>query len=301
MSEPSEIWQLGFFMICGIYLLFEIWRGWRSGFIRSMVRLIAIFVAYGIGILAGAILLPTLRVLIPAPDLVIQVGVALLLGLVIYTCITIIASLLFKRTAQQPSGSLRFLYGFGGAACGIIFGMLIVWGAISLVRVLGIAGEAELAKAESDRERRVMLGLPPEEKAEDLDFAKTLAKLKSSLEMGGAGSVVQAVDIVPDDLYRILGKLNQVSSDPVAGERFLSHPGAQQIISDPAIAELLTDPDLQEASANKDFVGMISNPKIIEAVNDPSLLKKLQEFPLEEALDYALAHDQESTSPTPVP
>lgn len=300
MPEASEVWQLGFFVICGLYLLFELWRGWRSGFVRSIIRLVAIFVAYGIGIVAGAILLPTLRLFIPAPDLLIQIGVALVLGIVIYTCITIIASLLFKRTAQQPSGTLRFLYGFGGAACGMLFGLLIVWGAISLVRVMGIAGEAELAKAETERERRVNLGLPPAE-PRDLDLAKRLAKLKSSLEMGDAGAVVQAVDIVPEDLYRILSKLNDVSGDPRAGERFLSHPGAKAILEDPAVADLLTDPELQEASQKKDFIGMMSNPKVIEAVNNPQLLRKLQAFPIEEALDYALARDEGTPAPQPAP
>jgi uncharacterized membrane protein required for colicin V production len=273
VSAPSSGWQLAFISFAAILVLFEVVRGWRRGVVRQLARLLALAVAYGSALFAGRALLPILRPMIHLPDFIISAFSGLLLGLVVYALINTLGAILFKRTAQQPAGLIRFLYGFCGGVLGIFFGLFSVWLMVVAIRSLGaIAG----AGSKTEMARR-----PPA-----LD---SLHRLKSSIEQGSLGETVKTVDVVPTRTYQTLGKLGDVVSNPRSAERFLHYPGARELTENPRLVALRNDPEIIELIEQQRYLDLLQNPKLINALNDPSLIAQVKSFDFEKALDYALA------------
>ncbi|HEY2713687.1 MAG TPA: CvpA family protein [Chthoniobacterales bacterium] len=273
MSAPSSGWQLAFVSFAAVLVLFEIVRGWRRGVVRQLVRLLALVVAYASALFGGRALLPVLRPMILLPDFIISAFSGLLLGLVVYALINTLGAILFKRTAQQPAGMIRFLYGFCGGVLGIFFGLFSVWLMVVAIRSLGaIAG----AESKTKIARR-----PPA-----LD---SLHQLKSSIEQGSLGKTVKIADVVPTRTYDTLGKLGDVVSNPRSAERFLHYPGARELTENPRLVALRNDPEIIELIEQQRYLDLLQNPKLINALNDPSLVAQVKSFDFEKALDYALA------------
>ena len=135
----------------------------------------------------------------------------LVAGLAFYFAAVALSSLLFKKTAQQPAGIVRLFYGAGGGLFGLIFGVLILWGGISIFRTLGAVAEARQA-APGDAQ---------------------LVAVKESLEEGATGGLVDKVDIVPASIYRLITKLMRVTQSPEATARFFAYPRTQQLLTRP--------------------------------------------------------------------
>ncbi|MEY2525973.1 MAG: hypothetical protein QOE73_744, partial [Verrucomicrobiota bacterium] len=123
----SPLWQLVFISFAVVLVLFEIARGWRLGLMRQAMRVIAIVAAYGAAYFGGKLLVPVARPLLKVPDVCLSILCSAVLALLVYAVITGIGTIVFKRTRQQTSAIIRFLYGFTGAVIGLFLGGFLVW------------------------------------------------------------------------------------------------------------------------------------------------------------------------------
>ena len=95
-------------------MLFQIVRGWRLGLPRQVVRIAAVVCAYSAALWAGPALLPLLRPLVKVPDFILSALGGAILAMILYSVISTVGALLFKRTGQQSSGIVRLVYGWAG-------------------------------------------------------------------------------------------------------------------------------------------------------------------------------------------
>jgi hypothetical protein len=264
-------------LAAGLYLLFEIWRGWRRGVMRHGMSVFALLVAGGVGWIFAWMTGFVSDRIIPLPYPGGRLIFGLIAGLAFYFAAVALSSLLFKKTAQQPAGIVRLFYGAGGGLFGLIFGLLILWGGISLFRTLGAVAEARQTA-------------PGDEQ---------LVAIKESLEEGATGSIVEQVDILPPNLYAIITKLLRVTQSPEATARFLAYPQTQQLIMQPKLAELFADPSVAGAASEGNYLSLLTNPKLAEIASNASVQESFKSFELQKALDYALQESAPSPVPTP--
>ena len=67
-----------------------------------------------------------------------------ILALLVYSIITSMGTILFKRTGQQESGFVRFIYGVTGAVAGLFFGSFLVWLVVVGIRSMGAVADAQV-------------------------------------------------------------------------------------------------------------------------------------------------------------
>lgn len=292
----SPLWQLVFISFAVVLILFEIVRGWRLGLMRQVMRVIAIVAAYAAAYLGGQLLVPIARPLLKIPDVVLSILCGALLALIVYFVITSVGTIVFKRTRQQGSAIVRFLYGLTGAVIGLFFGAFLVWLVVVGVRAIGSIADAQVREQASKpvvpsrslHAVDVRRGLFNGSDEEPPSLMSTLARLKNSLEMGAVGDVVKKTDAIPTKTYETLGKLGQVASNPQTAERFLSFPGAKELSEHPRIVALRDDPEVQEMIAQGRMFDLLQDQRLIDALNDPTLLERLRKFDLQRALDYSI-------------
>jgi uncharacterized membrane protein required for colicin V production len=292
MTSGSPVWQMVFLSFACVLILFEIVRGWRLGVIRQLVRAFAIVAAYASAIFGGKLLVPIVRPFFKMPDIVLAAASGAVLALLVYFTISTVGSILFKKTGQQNSGGLRFLYGICGAASGGFFGLFTVWLIVIAIRSVGAIADAH-AKIQASRENTFQLQRTEGEvlpQQNEPPLADSLAKLKNSIELGPIGEIVKGADVVPATTYETLGKVGHVVSNPESAQRFLSYPGAKELTENPKIVALRDDPEIIRTIQEGRIFDLLQNPRIIEAVNDPALANQLKTFQFQRALDYAAGH-----------
>lgn len=290
MTAGSPLWQTIFISFAVILIAFEIVRGWRLGIVRQLVRLLALAAAYAAGLFGGRLFLPILRPIFRVPDLLISLVAGAILALIVFAAISILGSILFKRTGQQNAGVVRLVYGICGAVLGIFFGLFSVWLVIVAIRSVGAIASAEMhapgpVATHSPAPPGVRSHLPPNEPA---PMIQSLAKLKNSIELGPLGETVKAIDIVPAQTYQTLGKVGTVASNPRSAERFLSFPGAKELTENPKIIALRDDREIVELIQQQRYLELLQHPKLVAAMNDPTLAAQVKRFEFLKALDYAL-------------
>jgi hypothetical protein len=266
----------------GLYLLFEIWRGWRRGVVRHGVSVLALISAGGVGWIFAWMTGFLADRVIPFPYPVGRIIFGLTAAVAFYVVAAVLSSLLFKKTSQQRSGLVRLIFGVGGGVFGLIFGLLMLWGGISLVRMVGAVAEGE---QRAPARGAVATALDP-----------SLISAKEALESGSTGSWVDHVDILPSNIYPLITKVVQVTQSPDAVARFLFYPGTQQLLSSTKLGELFTDPAMIEAASQGNVFALLSQPKLQEVAADPAVREAIANFDLENALDYAM----QETPPSPV-
>ena len=106
-AAGSTLWQTIFVSFAIVLLLFEIVRGYRLGLPRQLMRGAAVIAAYAAAYFGGKLMLPLLRPVLKWPDFIVSMIGGALLAIVVYGVIASLGSLLFKRTAQHPSGAVR--------------------------------------------------------------------------------------------------------------------------------------------------------------------------------------------------
>lgn len=282
----SPFWQNVLLYSAAVFMLWEIYAGWRRGLIRGGLHFGA-FVASGIlGMLVGQTVGAVGGLVLP--------GVAFLAGLVSGAAVALVilgiclflGAVLFKRTSQQPPGLIRWFFGAGGAVFGLLTGLFILWGAVSIIRTSGAVAKSGLAG----------------QKSKDAPAATLVfATLKDSLEMGPVGDIVESIDVLPAEAYEHMTRLGQLTKNQDALVRFLDYPGLQEIISHPRIQALLQDPVVVQSAENKNFLALLQSRTLLNAATDPSLQKLIMSLDLEKALDYAMPPAQNPTSPKKTP
>lgn len=276
---PTNSWL---WIAAGLYLLFEMWRGWRRGIVRHGVSVMALLAAGGIGWMFAWSTGFVADRLVPLPVPAGRALFGLAAAIAFYVAAVVLSSLLFKKTSQQ-GGIVRLIYGVGGAFFGLIFGLAVLLGGISIFRALGAVAEGQSAVAGH-------YGMAP------VPAAAQLSSAKQALEQGKTGSLVDAVDVIPSGAYSLITEFVQVSSSPDAAARLLAYPEMQKLLVQPKLAAFLSDPKVIEAASRGNYLGVISNPRLSEIVSDPAVQKSFMEFDWQKALDYAL----QKPAPSPV-
>ena len=297
-----EFWGV---IICGIILLMQIVRGWSLGPVRMLCSFIALGGAYLAGVMGARLAPPVLRSIFQFPDFILMAIGGVGVGLLVYMGVSIIGKVIFKRTRDQESQMMRAVYGVSGAGMGFVFGMITLWVLVMGIKLMGTVAEARLkseteyveelkaAKAQAAAEGRELdldvqdLGIFSEGPSPFL--LDQLTKAKHTLEEGMLGTVVETVDVIPDDVYVMLGRIAQLVGNPGAVQRFIEFPGAKELMEHPKIQELKDNPEIMEAISRRQFLPLLSHPSIIEAANDPELSRVLKEFDLKSAMNKALS------------
>jgi hypothetical protein len=190
--------------------------------------------------------------------------------------------MLFKRTAHQSVGVIRFGFGVSGAALGGAFGLFLVMVCAVAIRLLGSVAQSEVANARAE--------VPPSR------LTSGLAHMKHSIESGTTGAVMDKVDPVPDAVYSTLNMVGQIASSTESLERFAENPGIRPLQNHPKIIALRDDPEIAKAVREQNFMGLLRNPRLVAAANDPEVLKILSGVDIQKALsDAAEAAEPEET------
>lgn len=280
-ADPaSPFWQNVILYSAALFLLWEVFGGWRRGIIRSGLHFGAFVISGILGLFAGQGVASLVGIVLPGSSflagLVVGGSVALLvLGLCLF-----LSAVLFKRTSQQPPGLVRWFFGMGGAFFGLLTGLFLLWSGISLVRASGAIAQSAV-------------GTP--------GFSKTLVTLKDGLEDGPLGGFVESVDILPTEAYERIIRVGELSRNPGAMARFLDDPGVQKILAHPRVQALLNDQQALQAAETKNYAVFLTSRTLLNAATDPSLQKLVMELNLEKALDRALPPKQNPPAPKKKP
>lgn len=263
-KDQTDQWILGGL---ALFALFMLWRGWRLGFIRMVCNFLALIGAYLAGVFVAPYLAWPLRFLgLPEPLLTLVAGIAL--GVLFYFLTRGLSALLFKRTAQQGFGPVRWVFGALGALLGLLQAVLILWIAGIGLKFVGTAAQ----NSESAHKAT----------------AKALAGAKQRLEDGSLGGVLQALDPVPDQYYRVTAKSMQLLCQPESLSRFAQTSFAKKLAKNPKVIALCKEPKNQSAIRELDFFELLKNPSFLGLLGDPAIRKSINAQDLEKALDEAL-------------
>lgn len=296
MTAGSPVWQTVFLSFAVVLLLLEMLRGWRLGILRQLMRGAGIIAAYAAAWFGGGLFVPILRPILNWPDFVISLIGGALLAMIVYGVISSLGSILFKRTAQQSSGTVRLAFGLSGALVGLCFGAFFLWLILVGIRSMGSIAEAQVqarppadvTSGPSARSLNPRLEDPAPLRNLDADsMAVFVARLKNSVELGPLGDVIKKTDVTPDSVYQTLNDVGTVAANPESAQRFLSFPGAVELAQHPKIVALRNDPEIADLISQGRILELLNHPRLREAANDPTLVERVKQFDLKKALEFA--------------
>ncbi len=276
IREGSAQWQHYIIIAASIFLLYQSWQGWRLGVVRGLLRFVALFCAWIGGSMVAGATGTCIAFFSKVPPLIAPAVAGLSVGLGVYLGISFLSGLLFKKT-EHHSGVVRIAFGLGGVVCGVIFGLLLLWSGITLIRGLGTVAEVRLILARSQ-------GIPVTAEKTTRFFIK----LKASLELGVTGSSLKQADFLPTVFYDNIVKVSMVLGDPHALERFIQYPQTQKLLNNPKVAAILQDSAWDKGLESHNILPLLQNPHFQEVAHDRELLAELKAFNLTGALNYAL-------------
>jgi hypothetical protein len=271
--QGSHQWQTAVFVVAAVWLLVSVVRGWGKGLMRQLVGIVALFAAGYLVLCYSGLVGEFLRPHLPA--ILLLPAAAVIIWLVSFNLIVLIGRLLFKRTKDCQSNSLRLIYGVGGGMIGLGYGLLFVWCALIALKVFGQIAENQV------RMQRV-------KNESSGAFVLNLAKLKNSVELGSGRAVLDSIDPLPSRFYRDLDQYSRVIEDPEAIQKLLEYPGFRRILESPQVLELERDPQIAADVKKGNIIGVFTNRKVIALLNDPQIRSAFTQGDLEAALNYAL-------------
>ncbi len=283
--EGSQQWQNYIFLGAALYLLYQIWNGWRLGLVRGVMGFAVLICAWSGGKAAAGATGTLYPFFSQLPPLLVPAAAALSTGFAIYIILSILSALLFKRT-KHHEGITHIIFGLGGAFCGVVFGLFLLWGSISLIRGLGVLGELRVAQM-------TRMGEAPSKEKVALFFMR----LKSSLELGIWGKLLCEAYPVPARFYENSLKGVLILGNPQSFERFLRYPRILRITYNPKVSAFLQEPVLGKALQNGDLRPLFHDRLFQEIIADPKIQALFKNFDLTAALDFALATAPPNTAP----
>ncbi|MEI8342783.1 MAG: CvpA family protein [Verrucomicrobiota bacterium] len=294
MIAGIDKWQAGFFLCAAVVLVFEMISGWRRGLVRQLFNMFAILLGYLVGFYGGKLAVPICRPM-GYPDFVVATAGGVLIALLIMSAMSFIGALIFKKTAQQSVGIVRFFYGASGALIGVVIGIFVIWIALVGTRLLGTVAQSEVRSMHHSQQPTKAGAVAP--KREPTALVRGIAEMKQSMDQPPIGLLAGKVDPIPVNVYSTLGKIVRMVTDQAAAERFLKFPGSKPIAEHPAVVALTKDPDIVAAIRDGHYFSLIKNRHIVEAANNPEVIDLVKRFELEKALDYSLTPDPKKTDP----
>ena len=271
--QGSHQWQTAVFVVAAVLLFVNAVRGWGKGLMRQLVGIVALFAAGYLVLCYSGLVGEFLRPHLPA--LLLLPAAALIIWVVSFNLIALIGRLLFKRTKDCQSNSLRLIYGVGGGIIGLGYGLLFVWCMLIALKVFGQIAENQV---KMQRMKNESSGA----------FVLNLAKLKNSVELGSGRAALDSIDPLPSRFYRDLDQYSRVIEDPEAIQKLLEYPGFRRILESPQALEVERDPQIAADVKKGNIIGVFTNRKVIELLNDPHIQSAFTQGDLEAALNYAL-------------
>jgi hypothetical protein len=271
--QGSHQWQTAAFVVAVVWLLVSAARGWGKGLMRQLVGVVALFAAGYLVLCYSGLLGEFLRPHLPG--LFLLPVAAVIIWVLSFNLIVLIGRLLFKRTKDCQSTSLRLIYGIGGGMIGLGYGLLFVWCVLIALKVIGQIAENQVGAQRAKNESSGVLVL-------------NMAKLKNSVELGAGRAVLDSIDPLPRRFYQDLDQYSRVIEDPEAIRKLLEYPGFRQVLESPQVLELKRDPQISADLKKGNIVGVFTNPKVIELLSDPQIQSAFTQGDLEAALNYAL-------------
>lgn len=267
-------------LCAAFWLLANTWLGWQRGPVRQAASLLGL----ALGSAAGFWLGPAIAPVVPTfgfPQFLRPVFGGCLLGLAVWGAISILSSIVFRRTGEQGWGMIRMVYGLSGAALGLLSGLVVLGVGAIAVRSAGSFADG-VQKADHPNTR----GNPRPRAATD---DHPLSILKKAIEDSPAAPVLNALDPLPGNLYARLEKAGEVFASPSAKLRLMSDPAMSGIAKNPKLIALMNDGPLQEALRSGDLAAILRNPKVQAAASDTQLLTLLRTMDLDAILEKATA------------
>ncbi len=290
-------WQSILFGGAAAIVLIHAWRGWRLGVMRQLISILALVLAYLAATVERDRIVPLLRPL-GLPDRYLSFVGGVLLAIVIYSVVMMLSAIIFKKTSQQDVGLVRVGYGFFGALIGAGKGLVIVWFAFVVLRLIGIVAEMRVEMANHPLPKHVRDRLPEHVEPDPPGAAvKAIAEMKGALDDSAIAGVLDRLDPFPSSLHRIIPKTIRVLSDEKAARRLQDFPGMEALVKHPKLVELQRDPEVAKAIAEQNFLAVFRNEHVQKSLTDPEFTATLRKFEYEKALDYALAGSDKKPAP----
>jgi len=270
-----------FWLGCALWLLWKFWLGWRAGVWRGLFALLAAVCALLAALVGGPWLGPLVRDVLALPEPAASWLAGGAAALVVYTVVSGVGRLLFKRTKDYVFPPTKLFVGTGGAACGLVGGLAQFWLLTLGLRLCGSVAAGHLAG------RGNQTGGALERPLE------ALVEIKQSLESGISGQIVEWTDPIPPRTYRLFYKIAAVASDPEAVRRFSDAVVRQGAVPrDSPLARLADDPEIRKLFATKNYPALLREPRVAAALRDPQLRRRLERLDLERTLDEALGRNE---------
>jgi hypothetical protein len=271
--QGSHQWQTVVLVVAAVWLLVGAVKGWGKGLMRQLVGIVALFAAGYLVLCYSGLVGEFLQAYLPA--LLLLPAAAVIIWVFSFNLIVFIGRLLFKRTKDCQSTSLRLIYGVGGGVIGLGYGLLFVWCILIALKVVGQLAENQVEMQQVKNERPGA-------------FVLNLAKLKNSVELGSGRAVLDSIDPLPRRFYRDLDEYSRVIEDPEAIQKLLEYPGFRRVLDSPRVLELERDPQIAADMKKGNVLGVLTNRKVIALLNDPEIRSAFTQRDLEAALNYAL-------------
>ena len=248
------------------------------------MRQAASLAGIALGAAAGFWLGPAIAPIVPTfgfPQFLRPVFGGCLLGLAIWTAISILSSIIFRKTEEQGWGMIRLVYGLTGAGLGLLSGLLVLGLGALAVRSSGSFAEG-VRKAGISAAR----GNP---RSPAVQEEHPMSLLKRAIEESPAAQVLNALDPLSGKTYSRLERAGEMLASPQARKRLMSDPAMDVLSKNPKLIALMSDPSLQEALTSGDLGAILKNSRVQAAAADTQLLTLLRTLDLDAILERATA------------
>jgi len=248
------------------------------------VRQAASLAGIALGAAAGFWLGPAIAPIVPTfgfPQFLRPVFGGCLLGLAIWAAISILSSIIFRKTEEQGWGMVRLVYGLSGAGLGLLSGLLVLGLGALAVKSSGSFAEGVRKAGISASRGKLRPNALPDEHPTSL--------LKRAIEESPAAQVLNALDPLSGKIYSRLEKAGEMIASPQARQKLMGDPAMEVLSKNAKLIALMSDPSLQEALNSGDLGAILKNSRVQAAAADTQLLTLLRTLDIDAILARATA------------
>lgn len=304
----STALQIIILLLAALFVFWRLVRGMQLGGPRQFVSLMALIMGIATGWSVAPSLVPVFRGFLGVPDFAVQAFASASACLLVIVVVEVLGAFFCGKTAEQENPKTRRLYAVTGLALGMVNGLVTLVIMAVGINLLGTVANTQLYSEINRLNQSVTAPNPntgletdklpggPVVSTVGNPYVVFLARLKNSAELGPGKEVLNKLDPIPPEIYRILQKSVKVLSDPACTERLLQHPDISRLTQHELLAKLAQDPEIRKLAQDRQLMGLMRNPKMVAAANDPAIQKDFGSVKFEEALDFALAAHKDTLS-----